>query len=121
MADRTLEHLRSLTPDVGRRAFWLIGVLRSHYRLPAIVSSSRRSLAGQAGLFARGRTAPGRIVTDTLTGFHPLGRAFDIDMLGVPPDNVPIWVWQVAGWLGEHAGLTWGGRWASRDFRHFER
>lgn len=29
--------------------------------------------------------------------------------------------WQVIGSLGEHLGLTWGGRWARKDMGHFER
>lgn len=32
--------------------------------------------------------------------------------------NAPAW--QVIGALGEHLGLTWGGRWTVKDMGHFQ-
>lgn len=42
-------------------------------------------------------------------------------MLGWRRDDVPRWVWDQLGPLGESVGLTWGGRWHSFvDVGHFE-
>lgn len=114
-------HLATLERDTQRRAWWLIYILRVGLRLPAIITSARRTVQRQAQLYAQGRSAPGPIVTNTLQSDHVTGRAFDIDMSGHRPDDVPIPVWEAAGHIGEQIGLSWGGRWRLRDFRHFQR
>ena len=91
-----------------------INDLRTNYRLPAIITSGRRTLAEQQSLLLQGRTT-------TLQSKHLQGLAFDIDMYGWNRNSVPAWVWQEIGPVGESYGLTWGGRWTSFvDVGHFE-
>lgn len=97
--------------------------------LPFIFTCTRRSQAEQEELYARGRTAPGKIVTWTHRSKHINGLAFDI---AVCKDGVPDWDIKVdvdddgipdyteAGQIGESIGLEWGGRWRSPDFPHFQ-
>lgn len=116
----TIDQLATLNSDVANRAAWLVWYLHQA-GAPTQVTEGLRGPRRQEDLLAQGRTAPGPIVTNTLQSRHLTGRAFDIDFSGVPADQVhPAW-WRYAGRLGEALGLRWGGRWALRDFRHFER
>lgn len=83
--------------------------------LPAVISSARRSLWEQSKLVLTGASR-------TMRSAHLRGLAWDIDMYGYHPDQVPTWIWVAIGeWSEKALGLFWGGRWQSlRDFRHFE-
>lgn len=88
-----------------------------------IVTCTRRTQAEQEALFAQGRDKPGKIVTWTLKSKHIDGTAFDIVIMvnGKPDWNVTNPDWNLAGEIGEQAGLEWGGRWhKSPDFPHFQ-
>lgn len=108
-----------LRPDVGDLAYSLVYWMR-YFGAVVRVSEGVRSGARQRELYAKGRTAPGPIVTKVKVSKHQLGRAFDIDFVGYHPDAVPREWWDFAGYVGEALGLTWGGRWSFRDYRHFE-
>jgi len=109
--------------------------------LDVIVTSTFRDHAAQAELYARGRTAPGRIVTWAGPGesFHNYGVAFDVVPLrlgkcvwgtsGDGIDNDPtdddtddLELWQRLGAIGEECGLEWAGHWPrrKREFPHFQ-
>ena len=88
------------------------------------LTSGRRTLREQQDLYLIGRL-PGDdrpAVTQTIFGSkHLKGLAFDFDFVSTPPDDVPQWAWDLAGWIGRELGLRWGGRWmVLKDFRHFE-
>lgn len=120
MFDPTQREISSLNSSIRVGATWLIWVLRTYYSLPAIVSDGRRTSAEQAALYAQGRTRPGPIVTNARFSDHQVGLAFDIDMQGFDPRDVPVTVWRVAGAWGEYLGLAWGGRFVTiSDQRHF--
>ena len=115
----SIDELSTLQTRPANLAAWLM-VYMQHFGAHVHITEGLRSPARQASLFAQGRTTPGRIVTNTLQSRHLTGRAFDVDFVGVHPDQVhPAW-WQFIGRVGEALGLRWGGRWALRDFRHFE-
>jgi peptidoglycan L-alanyl-D-glutamate endopeptidase CwlK len=89
-----------------------------------LITATFRTMDEQAALYARGRTAPGDIVTNAGPGesWHNYGRAYDV----VPVmDGTPVWgdrnLFARAGQIGKNLGLVWGG-----DFRritdrpHFE-
>lgn len=98
-------------------------------KLPFVFTCTRRTQAEQEELYARGRTKSGRKVTWTLKSKHLDGLAFDIVILRgrvaqwdvkVDVDENGIPDYTQAGQIGEALGLTWGGRWETPDFPHFE-
>jgi len=83
------------------------------------IGEVRRSVERQKTLYAQGRTAPGPVVTWTLSSKHIRGRAFDFDFID-SLDQSDDDAWELAGEIGERLGLVWGGRWGVQDLRHFE-
>jgi peptidoglycan L-alanyl-D-glutamate endopeptidase CwlK len=95
-----------------------------------IVTFTLRSMATQGALYAQGRTAPGKIVTNAKPGesFHNYGLAYDV----VPLDahghddfddvsTAAVLRWIEIGKLGKALGLRWGGDFHSiKDRPHFE-
>lgn len=79
-----------------------------------------RSMAKQASLYAKGRTAPGKIVTKAKAGdsHHNYNLAVDL-CLNSPvleggklthyPDKHPVW--NAIGKAAKELGLEWGGDW----------
>lgn len=92
------------------------------------VTCTYRDAAAQEELYAQGRTADGKIVTNARAGqsYHQYRVAFDV----VPLRNgKPVWgtagadgeLWQRIGEIGEAQGLEWAGRWKRfREFPHFQ-
>lgn len=95
-----------------------------HEGVSVIVTCAYRSPEEQARLYARGRQAPGRIVTFAPPGksFHQWRVAYDVAPVvdgKIPWDDWDIW--NLIGELGEAAGLEWGGRWKKfREGPHFQ-
>lgn len=93
-----------------------------------LITSTYRDKESQAALFAQGRTAPGKIVTNARAGqsFHNYRVAFDI----VPLRNgKPVWgianedavLWKKLGAIGVECGLEWAGEWRTfKEFPHFQ-
>lgn len=90
-----------------------------------LVTSTYRDNASQDALYAQGRTAPGKVVTNAKAGqsYHNYRCAVDV----VPVRNgKPVWdtkdpVWQTVGRLGKAAGLEWAGDWKRfKEFPHFQ-
>lgn len=84
--------------------------------IPLIVTSTYRDNECQNALYSRGRTTPGKKVTDAKAGysFHNFRCAMDI----VPVINgKPIWddhdLWEKIGTIAESCGLEWAGRWTT--------
>lgn len=92
------------------------------------VTSTYRDNESQTALYAQGRTAPGKIVTNAKAGYsaHNFKCAFDV----VPTRNgVAVWgtsgedgkLWARIGKIGQECGLEWGGAWTSfKDMPHFQ-
>lgn len=87
------------------------------------IISGHRSYAEQDALYAQGRTAPGKKVTNARGGYsnHNFGIAFDVGVfsgrqyLGESPK------YKAVGVLGMELGLEWGGKWTSfADEPHFQ-
>ena len=74
-----------------------------------------RTYAEQDALYAKGRTAPGQIVTQARGGEsnHNFGLAVDLcPFTDNKPDwNAPMSVWAAIGAAAEAHGLEWGGSW----------
>lgn len=89
-----------------------------------LVVQAYRTPGEQAVLYARGRTLPGKIVTNARPGrtWHNLGRAYDV---AIVEDGQIIWdspAYNRVGALGKSLGLVWGGDFSSirGDLGHFE-
>lgn len=90
------------------------------------VTQGYRSSAEQAALYAKGRTAPGKIVTKAPPGYswHEYRRAYDVAVLDA--NNHATWpndpgLWTMIGALGKTLGLSWGGDFKTiTDRPHFE-
>jgi peptidoglycan L-alanyl-D-glutamate endopeptidase CwlK len=90
-----------------------------------LVTSTYRDNASQNALYAQGRTAAGRIVTNAKAGqsFHNYRCAVDVVPLinGKPVWDVSYQVWQTIGKLGQEAGLEWAGNWTKfKEMPHFQ-
>src|SRR6202795_4817258 len=96
------------------------------YHIDLLITCTLRSMEEQTVLYAQGRTAPGRIVTNAQAGqsAHNFGLAIDV----VPVVNgKPDWdgthpVWHQIGALGQLRGLEWLGAAGSKfvEMPHFE-
>lgn len=81
----TLDRIKTLHPDIRERV--LEDYLAINMRLPHGIrlrfSEAYRDSSYQAGLYAKGRTKPGKIVTNAKPGqsIHEYGLAFDIVLL----------------------------------------
>lgn len=90
-----------------------------------LVTSTFRDNESQAALYAQGRTAPGRIVTNANAGdsIHNYRLAYDVVPIinGKPCWDISNPVWKVVGELGIKCGLEWGGSWKRfKDYPHFQ-
>lgn len=92
--------------------------------LPVLVVETVRDLEYQASLYAKGRTKPGKIVTNQKTpSFHwdKVALAFDIckNVKGHEYDDADFF--RRCGAIGKEMGLSWGGDWKSLPDRpHFQ-
>ena len=86
-----------------------------------IITCTTRTQTDQDALWAKGRTAPGPIVTWTRKSLHIEGKAFDIAIM----KNGKI-TWATADYkpaveIGIKVGLECGGTWGkSKDWPHFQ-
>lgn len=94
---------------------------------PMKVTDGFRTVEEQQALYAKGRTAPGKIVTwaDGVTkkSNHQSGKAADLTFLH---DGKPCWCekhpWLLYGEAAKALGLKWGGDWPTpkTDRPHIE-
>lgn len=91
-----------------------------------LVTSTYRDYEAQNALYAQGRTAPGKIVTNARGGesYHNFRCAIDVVPLiaGKPDWDGSHPVWLKLGALGKSAGLEWAGDWKGtlRELAHFQ-
>lgn len=126
--------LEDLHPDVAVMARTLLAACEVD-GIDLLCTCTWRSHEEQAALYAQGRTAPGKIVTNAkpgqsshnhTAGGRPASLALDV----VPLRNgKAVWnttgadgqLWKRVGELGEQAGLAWAGRWTRfKEYPHFE-
>lgn len=113
----TSRALADLCPQTQAKVSRLLASLAAA-GLAVFVTSTYRSFAEQASLYAQGRTAGGHVVTNAKPGasFHNVRRAVDFAFSGPEPfaDHHP---WEELGAEIEAHGLTWGGRWRNMPDR----
>lgn len=99
--------------------------LCKHAGIDILVTSTYRDMESQNALYAQGRTAPGKIVTNAKAGdsFHNWRCAVDVVPLvnGKPDWDGSHPIWKQVGELGKQAGLEWAGEWKSfKELAHFQ-
>ena len=77
------------------------------------IISGLRTYAEQDALYAQGRTAPGKVVTNARGGYsnHNFGIAFDIGVFEGNRYLADSPKYKAVGALGVDLGLEWGGNW----------
>jgi peptidoglycan L-alanyl-D-glutamate endopeptidase CwlK len=89
------------------------------------VTAGFRSIDEQNKLYAKGRTEPGKVVTNARGGqsFHNYGLALDV--VEMKDGVTPLWNntnWEKIGSIGKKYGFEWGGDWTSfTDKPHFQK
>jgi peptidoglycan L-alanyl-D-glutamate endopeptidase CwlK len=125
--------LNELSPAARKRAQAFFAVCAADPYLLAngitvISTRTYRDFEAQDAIYARGRTAPGKVVTKAKAGdsWHNWRCAFDVLPLR---RGKPVWattdadgeVWHKMGEVGEACGLEWAGRWTTfRELAHFQ-
>lgn len=118
---RSLEDL--LPPVRARVDQWLAECKLND--IDVLVTSTYRDNESQAALYAQGRSAPGKIVTNANAGesFHNYRCALDVVPLinGKADWSGTDSTWQKMAQLGKAAGLEWAGDWKSfKEYAHFQ-
>ena len=112
-------------PELQEKAEKLVSSCKG-YGLLIGIGECFRTVAEQDALYAKGRTAPGEIVTNakgsSYSSHHQWGTAFDIyrnDGTGAYNNNDGFF--DLVGTIGVKIGLEWGGNWKSPvDRPHFQ-
>ena len=116
--------LDDLLPQVKSRVEAFIAACKAD-GIDLLVTSTYRDNASQNALYAQGRTAPGKIVTNARAGqsFHNYRCAVDVVPIvaGKPRWDVKDEIWQKIGSKGKAAGLEWAGDWKRfKEYPHFQ-
>lgn len=113
--------ISTLTPDTQDKVRTLIALAEERYGYKVKVVSARRSCEEQAKIYAQGRTAPGKIISNAkgCLSWHVLGRAVDLSFVSPNPTAAD---WDNLGEIGESLGFKWGKRFSGtlNDLPHFE-
>ena len=125
--DRSERNIATLHPDLQPRAVAFISAAKSlaaQRGLDVKCICGLRTWAEQDALYAKGRTAPGQIVTRARAGhsMHNFSLALD---LGVFSRDGKTYhgshaLYRELGPLGESLGFEWGGRWKFVDEPHYQ-
>ncbi|MHB1000796.1 MAG: M15 family metallopeptidase [Armatimonadota bacterium] len=110
-----------LDPEFAKKIAIFEGKLEDR-GIKVILTWGYRSVTEQNKLFAKGRTAPGSIVTSARGGYswHNYGRAADYAFIinGKVTWNGP---WDTFGRIAKECGLEWGGAWKNfKDRPHVQ-
>lgn len=120
-----MRKIEDLHPDLQVLAKELKNVCAQN-GLKIAIGECLRTVAEQDALYAKGRTAPGKIVTNakgsSYSSMHQWGIAFDFyrdDGKGAYADGDGFF--EKVGKIGQSLGLEWGGEWKSiTDLPHFQ-
>jgi peptidoglycan L-alanyl-D-glutamate endopeptidase CwlK len=131
--DRSAVCIATLLPSVQDKAINALKAFAESGRLPdgwrAKIIQGTRSYDQQTALYAQGRTAPGKVVTNAPAGYslHNFGIAFDIGIFNEAGKYIDDIIedadhyYQMLGPVGRGTGLEWGGDWQRfKDFPHFQ-
>ena len=115
--DRTILH------PVVRAAVERLEAECARQELRIIITDCTRTMAEQQALYAKGRTAPGRIVTNVQypNSAHNWGVAVDFCQNVRGQEYAEPAFFKSVGTIAKQLGFTWGGDWKGfRDMPHLE-
>lgn len=115
MASKKLEDLEPVTRELVQRLIDRMAEL-GH---PIKAYMTLRTTAEQDQLYAKGRTAPGSIVTYKRGGESPHNFGLAADVFFV--ESGFKGPWDILGREAKALGLKWGGDWKMKDMPHVER
>jgi peptidoglycan L-alanyl-D-glutamate endopeptidase CwlK len=119
---RSEKNIAMLLPEVQPLARALVQKAKA-VGIQIKVLSGLRTYEEQDDLYAKGRTAPGPIVTKVKGGYsnHNFGIAFDVGVFEGSKYLTDSPKYKAVGALGMDLGLDWGGTWKTfRDEPHFQ-
>lgn len=105
--------LEDLHPKVAKLCDKFIRKCKSQ-NIDILITSTYRDHASQNALYAQGRTAPGKKVTNAKAGqsFHNWKCAFDfVPIVNGKPNWNDTALYTKCGEIAESVGLEWAGRW----------
>ena len=117
----SIDRLKKVQPFIRDRAVRFFEAMEAIGLNPRVVQGFRTT-EEQEGLYAQGRSNPGKIVTNARGGesFHNYGLAIDIAFIK-DDGSIDFNVSEEIGKLGESFGFEWGGRWKKfLDKPHFQ-
>ncbi|KRE82952.1 peptidase M15 [Rhodanobacter sp. Soil772] len=120
--DRSEKVIATLLPELRPIARALVQKAAST-GIAIRVISGLRTYEEQAALYAQGRTAPGKKVTNARAGYsnHNFGIAFDVGVFEGSKYLPESPKYKAVGALGLDLGLEWGGNWKTIvDQPHFQ-
>jgi hypothetical protein len=120
----SIKRLEQVHPVLASRVYQMAEALMDNYSIQIEVVQGLRTFAEQDALYAKGRTAPGKIVTKAKGGEsnHNYGLAVDVCpyVAGKPDWVAKDSVWSEIGDAAKAVGLAWGGDWKFVDKPHVE-
>ena len=104
--ERSARMIATLHPEVARVALEFLKVCHER-SLDVRIISGLRSFAEQDALFEKGRSKPGKIVTNARAGqsWHNYGLAFDVGVFEGAEYLSESTIYESAGSIGESLGL----------------
>ena len=123
--DRSEIQIATLHPVAQKAARAFLGVAKvisAKIGCDVRVISGTRSYMEQDALYAKGRTAAGKKVTNAAAGHsnHNFGIAFDIGIFRGKEYCGEHLLYHELGTLGKSLGLEWGGDWKFVDEPHYQ-
>ena len=113
--------IEDLHPDVTKLCYSFITECRNA-GIDILITSTYRDAESQAALYAQGRTAPGKKVTNAKAGesFHNYRVAFDfVPLVHGKATWDDLELFAKCGEIAEHLGLEWAGRWKTfKEYAH---
>lgn len=128
---RSEKNIKTLNPkiqDVFRNFLLEIKIEAAKYGCEYKFICGTRTIAEQNALYAKGRTAPGSVVTKVRGGYsrHNFGIAADGAVfkdgkyLDSSDPSLATKIHKIAGRIAKKYNLKWGGDWRWKDYPHFE-
>jgi len=108
--------LTDLNPKVAAMCSEFINSCKKQH-IDILITSTYRDTESQNALYAQGRTAPGKKVTNAKGGqsFHNWKVAFDFcPIVNGKPNWSDVALYTKCGEIAESVGLEWAGRWKGK-------